>query len=82
MRGISRRLFQLFALTFAAMIFLQSSKNLCASEKKNKFWTYVKPVQPIIPKNAGWGHNVIDFFIFQKMKGVGLSPEKEASKEE
>lgn len=82
MRGISRRLFQLFALTFAAMIFLQSSKNLWASEKKNKFWTYVKPVQPIIPKNAGWGHNVIDFFIFQKMKGVGLSPEKEASKEE
>ena len=82
MRGISRRLFQLFALTFAAIIFLQSSKNLWASEKKNKFWTYVKPVQPIIPKNAGWGHNVIDFFIFQKMKGVGLSPEKEASKEE
>ncbi len=82
MRSISRRLFQLFALTFAAIIFLQSSKNLCASEKKNKFWTYVKPIQPIIPKNAGWGHNVIDFFIFQKMKGVGLSPEKEASKEE
>ena len=82
MRGISRRLFQLFALTFAAIIFLQSSENLWAKEKKNKFWTYVKPVQPIIPKNAGWGHNVIDFFIFQKMKGVGLSPEKEASKEE
>ena len=82
MRGISRRLFQLFALTFAAMIFLQSSKNLWAKREKNKFWTYVKPVQPIIPKNAGWGHNVIDFFIFQKMKGVGLSPEKEASKEE
>ena len=81
MRGISRRLFQLFALTFAAIIFLQSSENLWAKEK-NKFWTYVKPVQPIIPKNAGWGHNVIDFFIFQKMKGVGLSPEKEASKEE
>ena len=82
MRGISRRLFQLFALTFAAIIFLQSSENLWAKEKKNKFWTYVKPVQPIIPKNAGWGHNVIDFFIFRKMKGVGLSPEKEASKEE
>ena len=82
MRSISRRLFQLFALTFAAIIFLQSSENLWAKEKKNKFWTYVKPVQPIIPKNAGWGHNVIDFFIFQKMKGVGLSPEKEASKEE
>ncbi len=82
MRGISRRLFQLFALTFAAIIFLQSSENLWAKEKKNKFWTYVKPVQPIIPKNAGWGHNVIDFFIFQKMKGVGLSPEKKASKEE
>ena len=82
MRGISRRLFQLFALTFAAIIFLQSSENLWAKEKKNKFWTYVKPVQPIIPKNAGWGHNIIDFFIFQKMKGVGLSPEKEASKEE
>ena len=82
MRGISRRLFQLFALTFAAIIFLQLAQNLRAKEKKNKFWTYVKPVQPIIPKNAGWGHNVIDFFIFQKMKGVGLSPEKEASKEE
>ncbi|MEC7857687.1 MAG: DUF1549 domain-containing protein, partial [Verrucomicrobiota bacterium] len=36
----------------------------------------------MIPKNTGWGYNVIDFFIFQKMKGVGLSPEKEASKEE
>ena len=82
MRGISRRLFQLFSLAFAAIIFLKSSENLWAKEKKNKFWTYVKPVQPIIPKNAGWGHNVIDFFIFQKMKGVGLSPEKEASKEE
>ena len=82
MRGISRRLFQLFALTFAAIIFLQSAQNLRANEKKNKFWTYVKPVQPMIPKNTGWGHNVIDFFIFQKMKGVGLSPEKEASKEE
>ena len=82
MRGISRRLFQLFALTFAAIIFLQLAQNLRAKEKKNKFWTYVKPVQPIIPKNAGWGHNVIDFFIFQKMKDVGLSPEKEASKEE
>ena len=82
MRGISRRLFQLFALTFAAIIFLQLAQNLRAKEKKNKFWTYVKPVQPIIPKNAGWGHNVIDFFIFQKMKGVGLSPEKAASKEE
>ena len=82
MRGISRRLFQLFALTFAAIIFLQSAQNLRANEKKNKFWTYVKPVQPMIPKNTGWGHNVIDFFIFQKMKGVGLSPEKAASKEE
>ena len=82
MRDISRRLFQLFALTFAAIIFLQSAQNLRANEKKNKFWTYVKPVQPMIPKNTGWGHNVIDFFIFQKMKGVGLSPEKAASKEE
>lgn len=82
MRGISRHLFQLFALTFAAIIFLQSAQNLRANEKKNKFWTYVKPVQPMIPKNTGWGHNVIDFFIFQKMKRVGLSPEKEASKEE
>ena len=34
MRGISRRLFQLFALTFAAIIFLQSAQNLRANEKK------------------------------------------------
>ena len=51
-------------------------------DKEVEFWSYSKPEKVKVPGKFNWGYNEIDSFIFEKIKGAGLSPEEEASKEE
>ena len=56
---------------------------VCAEQdKKVDFWSYSKPEKIKVPEKFDWGYSEIDSFIFEKIKGAGLSPQKEASKEE
>ncbi|MDJ1502936.1 DUF1553 domain-containing protein [Xanthocytophaga agilis] len=44
-------------------------------------WAYLKPVKPEIPTiDTTWGNNVIDNFIYQKLKTVHLNPAPQADK--
>ena len=49
-------------------------------EEGRKFWAFVPPQMPAIPrvKNAGWAHNDIDRFLLAKMEEKGLTPSKDA----
>jgi hypothetical protein len=48
-----------------------------------KHWALITPQPQTIPeiKNNKWAKNEIDFFILDKLKAVGLSPNEEADKE-
>lgn len=48
-----------------------------------KHWALIAPQPQTVPelKNNKWAKNEIDFFILEKLKAVGLSPNEEADKE-
>ncbi len=46
-------------------------------------WAFIKPIQSPLPDaDKDWVRNPIDYFVYDKMKEKGLSPSKEASKEQ
>ena len=74
----------------------ESGKNLTVEEKElikkwidsggewGKHWAFEKPKKDEVPQTAeeGWKpNNPIDYFIHERLKEEGLTPEKEASKE-
>ena len=74
----------------------ESGKNLTVEEKElikkwidsggewGKHWAFEKPKKDEVPQAAeeGWEpNNPIDYFIHERLKEEGLTPEKEASKE-
>ena len=82
MRGISRHLNCILACKLGLLHFLFSGYEILAKDKKIDHWTYIKPIKAKVPENSRWGYNEIDFFILDKMKSVGLSPQQEAPREE
>lgn len=46
-----------------------------------KHWAFLPPVKEKVKlEEVSWAHNEIDYFIYQKMKTKGLSPNKEGDK--
>lgn len=50
--------------------------------KTKKHWAFISPEKAALPKaDKAWVKNEIDYFVFDKMKSVGLSPSEQADKE-
>ena len=51
------------------------------NEKTKSWWSFQKVKRPAVPqKNAGWGSNAIDQFVFAKLAEKGLKPNGKADK--
>ena len=46
-----------------------------------KHWAFETPEKPRLPRGGKWGRGEIDRFVFQRMTGAGLSPQRSASRE-
>ena len=46
-----------------------------------KHWAFKTPEKPRLPRGGKWGRGEIDRFVFQRMTGAGLSPQRSASRE-
>lgn len=57
-------------------------KWIAQGAKIKKHWAFIPPQKSPLPKaDKNWVKNEIDYFTFDKMKSVGLSPSDQASKE-
>jgi hypothetical protein len=57
-------------------------KWIAQGAKIKKHWAFIPPQKSELPKaDKDWVKNEIDYFTFDKMKSVGLSPSEQASKE-
>ncbi|MCG3160012.1 MAG: hypothetical protein JMDDDDMK_01044 [Acidobacteria bacterium] len=54
------------------------------TEKDRRFWSFVKPVRPALPKvkDRRWARNTIDAFVLYKLEQNGLKPNRPASPRE
>ncbi len=54
------------------------------TEKDRRFWSFIKPVRPALPKvkDRRWARNEIDAFILSKLEQNGLRPNRAASPRE
>jgi mono/diheme cytochrome c family protein len=52
------------------------SPGYAITEKDRQWWSFVKPVRPVVPtvKNRRWVRNEIDAFVLSKLESNGLTP--------